>query len=43
MFTNWRRFLFVSINASVKVAASMTNTILHRTGYIEIDKVNIVG
>ena len=25
MFTNWRRFLFVSINAFVKVAASITN------------------
>ena len=25
MFTNWRRFLFVSINAFVEVAASITN------------------
>ena len=47
MFTNWGRFLFVPINAFVKVAASITNISCiaqeDRTGYIEIDKLNIVG
>ena len=43
VFTNRRRFLFVSIKRVRGGGCECNQHILHRTGYIEIYKLDIVG